>query len=97
VDGLFDSTDLVQVFQRGEFEDALAGNSSWADGDWTGDGECDSGDLVAAFQRGGYEAALGASGNSGVFVTPVPEPGGAVLALAAVALLFCRRFHAGVA
>lgn len=54
-DGIFDGSDLIQVFQRGEYEDNLEKNSTWADGDWTGDGEFDSGDLVAAFADGGYE------------------------------------------
>ena len=49
-DGLFDSSDLVSVFQRGEYEDDLLGNSSWFDGDWTGDAEFSTSDLVLAFQ-----------------------------------------------
>lgn len=53
-DGRFDSSDLIQVFQRGHYEDALVKNSTWADGDWNGDGEFDSSDLVAAFQTGAY-------------------------------------------
>ena len=55
LDGEFSSGDFVQVFQRGEYEDPIAGNSGWADGDWNGDGEFDSGDFVLAFQSGGYE------------------------------------------
>ena len=54
LDGVFNSSDLVQVFQRGTYEAGVAGNSSWADGDWNCDGEFSSGDLVAAFQAGGY-------------------------------------------
>jgi hypothetical protein len=54
LDGLFDSSDLVQIFQIGEYEDATSGNSSWAEGDWNCDGEFDSSDLVAAFQEGSY-------------------------------------------
>jgi hypothetical protein len=54
LDGVFDSKDLVQVFQRGEFEDSLNGNSGWGDGDWNADGEFNSSDLVLAFQRGTY-------------------------------------------
>lgn len=37
LDGQFTSSDFVLVFQRGEYEDAVVGNSTWADGDWTGD------------------------------------------------------------
>ena len=54
-DGRFNSTDLVQVFQIGEYEDAFENNSTWQEGDWNGDGDFDSGDLVLAFQRGLYE------------------------------------------
>jgi hypothetical protein len=68
IDGVFDSGDLVHVFQVGEYEDAIAGNSTWSDGDWTNDNEFDSNDLVRAFQDGRYvEAASPPSAG-------VPEP-----------------------
>ena len=54
-DGIFNSRDLVQVFQRGEFEDNIDDNSTWEDGDWNGDGDFDTSDLVLAFQTGLYE------------------------------------------
>ena len=54
LDGVFDSADFIFVFQRGEYEDNVVGNSSWSDGDWNCDGEFDSGDLVAAFRSGKY-------------------------------------------
>jgi hypothetical protein len=54
LDGLFDSRDLVQVFQAGEYEDNRLINSTWATGDWNGDGEFDSADLVSAFQQNVY-------------------------------------------
>ena len=54
---MFDSSDLVQVFQRAEYEDQLQGNSTWEDGDWDGDGDFTSSDLVLAFQSGGYQMA----------------------------------------
>ncbi|MFC1757984.1 hypothetical protein ACFL2H_04355 [Planctomycetota bacterium] len=54
LDGLFNSADLVLVFGAAEYEDAIANNSTWAEGDWNFDGEFDSGDLVAAFADGGY-------------------------------------------
>ncbi|MCA9166278.1 MAG: VCBS repeat-containing protein [Planctomycetales bacterium] len=60
-DGVFDSTDLVLVFQAGEYEDRILANSSFADGDWNNDGEFDSSDLVAAFQAGHYFAAAPAT------------------------------------
>jgi hypothetical protein len=46
IDGLFNSADLEQVFQRGEYEDTLVGNSTWYDGDWNSDHEFDSSDLA---------------------------------------------------
>ena len=54
-DGRFDSVDFVQVFQAGEYEDGIPGNSTWEEGDWNGDGDFDSADFVLAFQTGLYE------------------------------------------
>ena len=56
-DGLFDSSDLVQVFQSAEYEDDVLGNSTFQEGDWNGDGDFDSSDLVVAMQRGDYQLA----------------------------------------
>ncbi len=55
LDGQFGSQDLVQVFLAGQYEDTIAGNSTWATGDWSGDGEFTSSDMVLAFLDGGYE------------------------------------------
>jgi hypothetical protein len=55
LDGEFNSTDFVKVFQAAEYEDAVKKNSTWETGDWTGDAEFDSSDFVLAFQRGGFE------------------------------------------
>ena len=52
---MFDSSDLVLVFQQAEYEDDIAGNSGWEEGDWNGDGDLDSSDLIAAFQHGLFE------------------------------------------
>ena len=49
---------MTAVFQAGEYEDNLVGNSTWAEGDWNGDGEFDSADLVLAFQDNGFVAAF---------------------------------------
>ena len=57
LDGVFNSGDLIHVFQRGTYEDGIAANSGWQDGDWNGDGEFDSGDLVFVFQEGTYSNA----------------------------------------
>ena len=56
LDGVFNSTDLIVVFQAGEYEDVTLGNSMWSEGDWNCDSEFDSGDLVQAFQAGAYSA-----------------------------------------
>ncbi|MCP4189550.1 MAG: hypothetical protein GY768_02860 [Planctomycetaceae bacterium] len=51
---LFNSSDLVQIFSVGEYEDGIDGNSTWSEGDWNLDGDFDSSDLVIAFAAGGY-------------------------------------------
>ena len=68
LDGEFNSSDLIAVFQAGEYEDAMPDNSGWAEGDWDGDGDFASGDLVIAFEDGGYEPGTPAA------VNIVPEP-----------------------
>ncbi len=39
LDGVFDSQDLVLVFQSAEYEDGDNDNSTWSEGDWDGDGD----------------------------------------------------------
>jgi hypothetical protein len=56
-DGVFNSSDLVAVFQAGEYEDAIASNSTYTEGDWNDDGDFTTADLVLAFQSGSYVAA----------------------------------------
>ena len=56
LDGIFNSRDLVQIFQAGQYQDNHPRNSTWSTGDWNCDREFDTGDLVFAFQRGGYVA-----------------------------------------
>jgi hypothetical protein len=73
IDGVFNSTDLIEVLANGEYEDNMVGNSSWSEGDWTNDNEFDSGDLVEALASGCYEQAC--------FAAAVPEPTGAALLL----------------
>lgn len=55
MDGEFNSSDLVLVFNAGEYEDDVAGASIWYSGDWNGDGDFATADLVFAFQDAGYE------------------------------------------
>ncbi|MDG2385245.1 MAG: CotH kinase family protein [Pirellulaceae bacterium] len=57
LDRVFDSSDLVQIFQQGKYESATE-LASWTDGDWNGDARFDSRDLVFAFQRGSYSSAV---------------------------------------
>ena len=54
LDGVFNSRDLVTVFTAGEYEDGVAGNSTWSEGDWNCDGEFNTRDLVQAFTQGDY-------------------------------------------
>lgn len=84
LDGQFNTSDFVQVFQRGEYEDTIASNSGWDEGDWDGDGDFGSGDLVFAFQAGGFETGPRAA-------VPVPEPIGALPVFILSLLAACRR------
>lgn len=53
LDGVFNSTDLVLVFQAGKYETGIQ-DADWATGDWNEDGYFNSSDLVLAFQEGHY-------------------------------------------
>ncbi len=75
LDGIFNTADFIQVFQKGEYEDTLVGNSTWSTGDWNGDREFNSTDLIKAFQADGFE-----KGPRGA-VSAVPEPSGLVALL----------------
>lgn len=55
LDGEFNSSDLINVFQAGQYEDSIEGNSTWSTGDWNADGDFSTTDLIVAFQDGGYE------------------------------------------
>jgi len=90
LDGSFDTGDLVAVFQRGQYEDAVAGNSRWSDGDWDGDREFSSADFIVAFQGGGFE-----QGPRVAVAVPVPEPAAAVLMLPACLLVHGLRRRKG--
>ena len=59
-DGRFDQSDLVLVFQAGEYDDATDGNSTFEEGDWNGDGDFDSSNLVFVFALGQYNLPVGA-------------------------------------
>jgi hypothetical protein len=68
LDDLFNTADLVTVLSAGEYEDAVAGNSGWAEGDWDGDGDFTTADFVTALAGGGYEQGPRPA------VAAVPEP-----------------------
>jgi hypothetical protein len=86
LDGEFNSSDFVFVFQAGQYEDNEPGNSTWATGDWNGNTEFDSSDFVTAFQAGGFEQGPRAA------VSSVPEPSSSLLGfLALVGLIPLRR------
>ena len=87
LNGEFNSHDLVAVFVAGEYEDTIDGNSTWATGDWDGDGDFRSGDRTLAFQSGGYEQGPRAAARS------VPEPGGFIIWLMSICLVIARRTH----
>ncbi len=73
LDGEFNSSDLVAVFEAGQYEDAIDDNSTWVTGDWSGDREFDSSDLVSAFRDGGFEQGPRPA------VAAVPEPSSLIL------------------
>ncbi len=87
LDGIFNTTDLIQVFQRGEYEDVVPLNSTWEDGDFNGDAEFNTTDLIVAFQGGGFELGPRAA------VLAVPEPGSLALLLIGL-LAVCHRRRA---
>lgn len=61
-DGVFDQSDLVDVFQAGKYD--TGERAGWADGDWNGDDLFDSTDLILAFQSGSYQADPGNANQS---------------------------------
>ena len=58
-DGMFDQQDLVWVFAGGKYEDDIADNASYEEGDWDGDGDFTSQDLVFAFTQGHFIPTVG--------------------------------------
>ncbi len=81
LNGTFDSSDFVAVFQAGKYENPDAQDVSWGEGDWDGNQIFDSSDFVQAFQSGGYEV-----GPRGA-VAAVPEPASGLLLLGILPML----------
>ncbi|MEZ6117106.1 MAG: M14 family zinc carboxypeptidase [Pirellulaceae bacterium] len=83
LDRRFDSSDLVQVFQAGLYEDAIATNAAWSSGDWNGDAEFDSTDLVTVFQANTFQSTA----------VSVPEPAAASLIIAVACAIVSLRLR----
>ncbi|MCA9212074.1 MAG: hypothetical protein KDB27_03340 [Planctomycetales bacterium] len=83
MDGEFNSSDFVRVFQAGQYEDGITGNSVWETGDWNGDGDFDSSDFVIAFQSNGFESGPRAT-------KIIPEPVSSSL-LPIAMIMFLRK------
>jgi hypothetical protein len=85
VNGEFNSSDMVQVFAAGKYENGE--DAGWSEGDWDGNGLFDSSDMVTAFVDGGYEKGPRTD------AVPVPEPGACMLfVLGALTILGMRRW-----
>ena len=84
-DQQFNSNDLVQVFQRGQY-DRFQEAAQWMDGDWNYDSQFNSSDLVLAMQTGKYEQPAAVA---------VPEPDSRMLLgiAGAGALFILLRTH----
>ncbi|MCA9152298.1 MAG: hypothetical protein KDA92_23510, partial [Planctomycetales bacterium] len=58
LDRLFNTTDILTMFQAGKYETTIP--ATWADGDFNDDALFESGDLVVALQSGNYEQPVAA-------------------------------------
>ena len=90
LDGSFNSSDLVQLFQTAQYETDEP--ATWVTGDWNGDCKFDSSDLLLAFQEGCYEPDSNSVFQTAAF-RPVPEPSNVASLFAAFSLapLWLRR------
>ena len=83
LDRVFNSTDFVEVFQAGKYEQDL--QAGWVDGDWNADLRFESADIVIAMQEGTYEREpFGA-------MPAVPEPSGILLFIVACLAMAFQR------
>lgn len=84
LDGEFNSSDLVAVFEAGKYEQDVV--ARWSEGDWNGDGRFGTGDLVTAFEDGGYEQGKLAGASA------VPEPASIFILIGGlIGIGFCHR------
>ena len=72
LDGAFDTSDMVLVFQAGKYEQDV--EALWHEGDWTGDLHFDSSDFVAAVANIECWGDLNGFGCGPHAVNAVPEP-----------------------
>jgi hypothetical protein len=84
LDGQFDSSDFVHVFQAGLYETNQDAN--WSTGDWDGDARFSSADFVVAFQSGAYEKGFRLEQPPAV-----PEPSPILSTLLAGSIILGRR------
>ena len=54
LDGVFNSRDLVLLFQAAKFEDGKPNSANYKEGDWDLDGDFTNADLLLAWQAGAY-------------------------------------------
>ena len=54
LDGMFNSSDLISIFQSSEYEDNVASNSTWREGDWNCDGDFTTSDFIHVFAKRTY-------------------------------------------
>jgi hypothetical protein len=80
LNGVFDSRDLVKLFQVGKYEQGVL--ATWDEGDFNGDGLFNSADLLLASQHAGYVREL------------VPARAAFAVTASAIAALEADRVHA---
>jgi D-alanyl-D-alanine carboxypeptidase len=75
LDGLFNSTDLIKMFQAGKYENPRASNATWGEGDFNQDGFFTSDDIILAFRGGAYTTAgaVAASRDARLLERPTAE------------------------